>query len=220
MARDYAAALRQMMAMANNDGASEKERATYLEKALAFAAKHGIDIAMLEAETTGNLVISRRFGFTRPFAKDKARLWSVVSHHFGCHSVVYSGNVYRTYGYASDLGLADTLFDLLWEHGCNELGMAVVPEYVSARSFSTAFWAAYQSTIHSRLKLSKEAAVAETTGAALVLVSRENAVNDEIAKNHGELRSVNTRRYVRSMSGWAAGTDAGERANLGHPIQN
>jgi hypothetical protein len=214
MARDYAATLRAMLAKSRGtDNSLEQE--TYFNQALTFAAKHGIDIAMLQEETTGNLVISKKIAFRNPFAKDKGRLWSVVTRHFGCHSVITSSknNIYRTYGYSSDLGLADTLYDLLWDHGCYELGLADVPAYVSGRSFSTAFWAGYQFKIRDRLNQAKNTAVAETTGAELVLANREDAVDDEIAKDYPRLRKAQS-RYIRSASGWSAGSAAGERANL------
>jgi hypothetical protein len=220
MARDYAATLRAMMAKSNGTD-NEHERETYLNQALAFAAKHGIDIAMLEAETTGNLVISKRIAFRNPFAKDKGRLWGIVARHFGCHSVITSSksNIYRTYGYRSDLGLADTLYDLLWGHGCYELGLADIPAYVSARSFSTAFWAGYQFKIKDRLNQAKNVAITETTGAELVLANREYAVDNEIAKDYPRLRKMQS-RYIRSASGWSAGNAAGERASLGHPLNS
>lgn len=218
MARDYAVTLRGILNLANDMSTTQGEREKALQRALKFAAAHGIDIAMLEQETTGNLVISKRIKFTKPFAKDKGRLWGVISRSFGCKSVRYpAANVYRTYGYKSDLGMADTLFDLLWEHGCIELGMAEVPYYVSAKSFSTAFWAGYENEISNRLDQARNIAVAETTGAELVLVSRKNAVEDEFNKQNPNLRSGQT-RYIRSASGWSAGTQAGQRANLGHPL--
>jgi hypothetical protein len=221
MARDYAETLRGMLKLSTDTGTTQGERDHALDRALAFAAKHGIDIAMLEAETTGNLVISKRIAFRNPFAKDKGRLWSVVARHFGCDSIIISmkSNITRTYGYRSDLGLADTLYDLLWDHGCYELGMAVVPEYVSGRSFSTAFWAGYQSKISQRLNQAKNVAMAETTGAELVLASREDAVNNELAKDYPSTRKIQ-RGYIRSASGWSAGNAAGERASLGHPLNS
>jgi hypothetical protein len=61
--------------------------------------------------------------------------------------------------------------------------------------------------------------VAETTGAELVLVTRGKAVNDKMNTDYPHLGKV-AKRYIRSASGWAAGTIAGERASLGKQIAN
>lgn len=221
MARDYAETLRHMMKLAKREDGNEAESAKAMAKALAFAERHGLDIAMMEAEQEGNLVQDKKIFFRNPGALEKARLFGIIGRHFNC-TLVKIGKARHIFGYQNDLNLVDVLFDLLWDHGTYELGIADVPHWYSAgekKSFTTSFWYAYQEKIADRLHQSKNAILAEAgTGAELVLVKRADDAEEAMNKRYSNLVYQNASRTVRSLRGMTAGTQAGERANLGHVL--
>lgn len=223
MARDWATILTNLKIKADRtDNAAERE--TFLSQMIALADKHGVDIAMLEQGTKDNPVKNKRIMFTNPFAIDKSRLYSIVAKHFNCQVILPGGKarVHHLFGFPNDLNLADVLYDLLWEFGVKEWETAVSGRtfyYAGDRkSFTTSFWYAYQAKISQRLRMSREAHLKETTGAELVLVKRSEEVNDAVGEEYPSLRYIKSQRSVRSMAGYSAGIEAGNRANLGHVL--
>src|SRR5690348_14356472 len=160
MARDYAATLRKMMKLANEEITTKGEAGEALARAIQFAADHQLDMAMIQSEETGNLVTDKRILFRNPGAIEKARLYAYIAQHFNCRIIhpASKSKIDHIFGYANDINLTDVLFDLLWEHGCKELDAADIPEYYRAadkKSFATSFWLAYRSKIYDRLWRSK-----------------------------------------------------------------
>lgn len=225
MARDWAKTLLNIKAKADGtDNAAERE--TFLAQMIALADQHGVDIAMLEASTKANPVRNKRIMFNNPFALAKSRLYSIIAQHFNCQVIFPRGNqkIHHLFGFQNDLSLADMLFDMLWEFGLREMEDAVKAHGVfyrqgAKREFTTSFWAAFQYKISSRLAMSRQAHLAETTGAELVLVKRSEDVQEAVTEEYPSLRIVRSSRSVRSMSGYSAGLAAGEKANLGHVLE-
>lgn len=229
MARDWASVLTDMMAKAkslrNPDGTNSPESEAYFTRALELADKHGVDVAMLEASASAVInVINKRLFFKNPFAIEKQRLFGIIARHFNCQIVFPGerGRISHVFGFPNDLSLTDVLFDLLWEFGASELEAAVARQtFYNAghrKRFVTSFWYAYQAKIADRLRMSRVAHLVKTTGAELVLVRRTEEVTDAKNTEYTKLTTVRSYRSVTSAAGLAAGTAAGNKANLGHVL--
>jgi hypothetical protein len=204
-----------MMALANDPANNQNERDSALAHALKWAARKGLDIAQLESVQSGVHAMGKKIRFSNPNSKFKGRLYSIIANSYNCRGVIINAKntVYHYFGYKSDLDWTDSLFDILWAHGVFELAHTDIPEYVHGKTFSHSFWLAYCVKIRQRLAEARNEAVSGT-GAELVLVNRAKDAETALHDNYKHI-TRGAGIVANSASGWAAGTMAGERANLG-----
>lgn len=222
-----AAKIRALLAKAEDPAASPEEAEAYFAKAAALMAKYGIEQAMLaESRPETDELSNREFEIKGKYVPDRASLLFSIGNALGAKNVYWTrtdretGKRYRLvkiYAHASTLDRIEMLFASLQLQALN--GMAKVrPQYgESLTAYRKSWLAGFASTVYRRLIEAESAAVREAdgkgTGAELVLVKREAAVERFFKQAHPNVKPGPKRRLTGT--GWRDGKAAGERADLG-----
>ena len=188
-------------------------------KAQMLMATYAIDEARLrrDAIRSGAAVPSQRTVYiNRPYIKQKAHLLSRIADANQARVVwnPHSGEA-TVFGFDADLDFVEILYTSLLtqavvamqaaEHDCVQAGV---------RSFRSSFLYAFGMRLGQRLAQRTEHAVHEAgTGLDLVLASQAEVVDRAVANAHPDVRR--SRASASDPWGWAAGTEAGARADLG-----
>lgn len=210
------------------------ERETYTDKATELMIRLGIDAAELEA--AGEVKPEDIVEVHRNFRGN----YSIVMIPF-CHSVLRGfGNlqmlqsvrspmlrVAYIIGHKTDVELFNQLMDSLeaqamsalraWQKENREMRryQTDMEKYVDSRSFLEAFG----STVGRRLRESRRTTTAESqmsSGAELVLASKEARVNEWMSEAHPKVRKARGGVREHGYEGLWAGRAAGERADIGN----
>ncbi|WP_436739956.1 DUF2786 domain-containing protein [Streptomyces sp. BBFR102] len=223
-----AAMIRALLAKAEDPAAHPKEAQAYFAKAAALMAKYGIEQAMLaDAEPSTDELDMREFKIEGKYVADRSNLLFAISHALGAQNVFWgltdwdTGKRYRrvrVYAHASTLARIEVLFATLQLQATN--GMKHIrPQYgQSTTSYRKSWLAGFASAVRQRLQLAEESAAQEaersgSTGAELVLVKREQAVEAYFKSKHPKVKTAPKRRLTGT--GWRDGVKAGARADLG-----
>ena len=212
--------------------ATEAERDTHTEKAEKLMVSYGIEAAELEAagevKPEKIVQVSRQYkgGYAIvmvPFAHSVAAGFGnlkTLQSKYGQHRSVY------IIGHESDVEMFTSLLNSL-EHqamAAMHTWQRVAPErkwqdngerYIGSRTFLESFG----STVGRRLAQARREETAETTvtpGAALVLASKQDKVDAEVARRYPKMGAARGGAERRDYSGAAAGREAGNRASLGN----
>lgn len=216
---------------------SEHEAEACRAKAMQLIAKYGIDEALLATEDPRlRRVGDVTFEAHAPFAAEKVALWTAVSIPLGIRSVQRKewrdGGYYRAsrsdrqvvrihaFGRSGDLERAQLLYTSLLLQQATEFARV---QYYSVEengqdkaAFRRSWLISYANRIYQRLEAVIASAVRENpggAGAALVLVERDEEVNDALAEAYPKTKRAPRRKL--SGAGWASGYDAANRADLG-----
>lgn len=221
------ARVRALLAKAENtDFPAEAE--TYREKAYALIAEYGIDEALAFAEgKTRDEIGKAEIWIENPYGRDKVALCASVYQPLGLRVVYFNsardgkpGYKVVAVGYQSDLERAEILYTSLLVQAFRELNYAPKGQ-VAARSTSNrkTFLVGFSYVIRQRL-IEAAACAAErvhevSTGVstALVLVDRKTAVAQAFTEAFPHTKKVSRKL---SGNGYAAGKEAGARADLGN----
>lgn len=208
---------------------NEDEREAFTAKAEKLMLKLGIDAAELEAagEVKPEEIIEVRREYKGGYALTFVSFVHAVANGWGNVTVLQSGRGSVRYayiiGHKSDVEMLTQLITSLELQAMSALHVWQKTEpsrqyqdnnarYVGSRSFLEA----YGRTVGNRLfKLRQQAETEATTGAALVLASKQSRVDDYMGQAYpklGKARGGN-RRY--SAIAGAAGREAGNRADIG-----
>ncbi|MFJ6680557.1 DUF2786 domain-containing protein [Streptomyces werraensis] len=221
------AKIRALLAKAEDPAASPEEAEAYFTKAAALMAKYGIEQAMLaEARPETDKLEHREFKIKGKYVPDRAALLFSIGNALGARNVYWSRTDYETgkryrlvkiYAHASTLDRIEMLFTSLQLQALNGLGK-VRPQYgESVTAYRKSWLAGFASSVYRRLTEAENAAVQEAdrhgTGAELVLVKREAAVDRYFKAAHPKVKTAPRRRLTGT--GWQDGRAAGDRADLG-----
>lgn len=231
MGADKLDTVRKLLAKAEG-AATAAEAETYTAKAVELMARHGIDAALVAAAHPGHDEIGAlRVPLCDPYSAGKARLlgWSAVA--LGCRWVMHRGAGGRVlavtvFGHASDRERVELLYTSLQLQATSQL-VRLRPERPgeSVAAYRRSWLHGFAAEVHRRLVAAEQAAEHAAAGrhpdggagaappVALVLADRRHRVESAFAAAFPRLASA--RRSVLSGSGYAAGTVAGERADLG-----
>lgn len=224
------AKVRKLLAKAEDAAATPAEAEVYTAKAAQLIADHGIDAALLAADSPGSdRVADRVVHLDAPYAQEKAQLLSAVAIGLRCRAVLRTRSPWEgpkehsvhLFGHESDLERADLLFTSLLLQSTGQLSRTAVPPDEHVAAFRRSWLAGYRISIAARLRRSEEEAEARATAqdvsrgrsTALVLADRSHQVQQAVAEQYPELRAARPRTL--SGSGMQAGYDAGARADLG-----
>jgi hypothetical protein len=202
----------------------EAEAEAFTAKAQELMARHAIDAALLWVHTASDETpTSVRLPIDDPYADIKSLLLHYVAVHSRCTAVWDDAHALATVvGFASDLAAAELLYTSLLVQAQTALqaegGRAGPGARTRSRGFRSSFLLAFTHRINERLTevnaAVHAAAQAERTESLLpVLASRDRAVDDEVARQFAELRSMAV-RGGGDLVGWARGTLAADLAKL------
>lgn len=223
MARDYKATVQALLNKADDESVTPDERVALLEKAALIMAEHSITDAMLAASgLMEDVLTSTEKTFTMSYSAVMRDLYYQIVKAFRCEAVMTNGRkILHVYGYKSDLDKIEDMFTYMVQFGQFELNAAMAerdPFGEPLKSFTTQFWRGFASRLHTRISAmmaqAAKAAESDKPGTALVLVKREELVTRKFYAENPLLRKAAT--YVRRGSGYSAGQDAANRANLGN----
>lgn len=206
---------------------NEEERDAYTAKAQRLMLKWGIEEADLEArgEVKPEQVVQERRSYSGALAETMPQFANNLAHGmgglkvlkntYGKHHIVY------VIGHQSDVDNFWLMMNSLEQQarvGC-KAWWKKAPEsewikgwdrYKAHRDFVTAFGAVCGRRLRTlRTEVQQDA----TPGAALVLVSKDERVEEKYQELHPKVRT--SRGLSGGISGWSAGADAGSRAHLG-----
>jgi hypothetical protein len=221
--------------LAKADGAATPAEAeVYTAKAVELMARHGIDEALLAAAAPHrDEVATCRIPVADPYSAGKARLLAWTASALRCRAVLHEAGGGRVaavtvLGFASDRARVELLYTSLLLQASAQLARqrpAWVGESVAA--YRRSWLHGFAVRVHQRL-VEAEARAAESAAAAraspsagpsagpsvaLVLADRRARVDRAYAE---EFPQIGRARQTRlSGSGYAAGAQAGARADLG-----
>lgn len=211
--------VRALLAQAEDPGATEHEAEAFTAKATELMAKYGIDEALAaqrenRQETPANIIVD----IATPYAGPKAILLHVVAKAFHCKTVrLDRGKQVHVFGFKSDLEVVQILYTSLLLQAAN--GVLRVERQTTSwgksrtRSARSSFLIGFAAAVNERLEATQvKAEETSEPGTALVLRSRDVAVQDESEKHYPNQRQI--RVSVSNTSGYGRGHAAGQRANL------
>ena len=202
----------------------EAEADAFTAKAQGLMARHSIDAAVLWAETASD---ERPSSVRLPVDDPYAGIKSVLLHHVAEHSrcrAVWDGvhGLATVVGFAPDLAGTELMYTSLLVQAQTALhaeGTSAGPgSRARSRGFRSSFLFAFTHRIDQRLAevtaAVRDTARAERSESLLpVLAARDHAVDDELTRQFGQLRS-STVSGGRDAAGWARGTLAADLARL------
>lgn len=204
----------------------EAEAATFTAKAQELMARHAIDAALLwgrsDHRQSPGMV---RITVDEPYLRAKTNLLHVVAARSSCRSVYYRGYAFvAVIGFEHDLLATETLYTSLLVQAqlAVQAAGAAAPAgaHERSRGFRSSFLHAYAHRVGQRLAEVNEQVQAEATagggGADLlpVLADRAEQIEAWMASELGPLRRQRASSPM-DASGWAAGSRAANRADLG-----
>jgi len=225
--------IRRMLALAENEGATEAERENALARATELIAKHQIDRALLNAKQGREKVSFQDWSYQGSYSKEKSTLLGWLAQALGMKAVHWGGrgvvDSSRVYGFPSDLEMLDMLYTSLLLQQTSGLHKAKVPHYLYRGEIAAwrRDWLRSFSTIVYRRVKAAHAQAADTydsehtgngnPGAVVALADRTDLVMAAFAEAHPEVAKKKP-GAARKMTFWDAaeqGEAAGQRADIG-----
>lgn len=211
----------------------EAERKACYDKAQDLMTRHAVEEAVIAAEATRlgkqrpREVESEVFVYTMNQANrpPKRHLLSGVCEANGVKPVYYNGSKKEQkamlVGFRDDLDFVKRVYTSLYLQGHRDGGTAYLASdrYASRVVYLTNFLLGFADTVNTRLRAQNRKtaeAIKEETGTsvALVLVSRDEAVQEKVSELFPRLRNSRNARIGTAYGATSAGRAAGARADL------
>lgn len=218
--------VRKLLAKAEAEGVTPPEAQALTAKAAELMARYGIDRALLAAtgkqeDKPGDRIVE----LEDPWKRVKAHLLCGLAVAMRCQAILLTtrtGQKVHLFGYASDLERVDVLYTSILIQMSHGLAMQVVPERASPRAWRRSWLLGFSAAVISRVKAQEAAAVAQSGAAheqagngkstALVLADRSLVIRAAVQREYPVTRAART---TYSGTGYGAGYEKGQRANLG-----
>jgi hypothetical protein len=215
------AKVRALLTKAEHPATPEAEADALTAKAAALMAKYGIDEAMAAARENRREMPERQvIVIDDPYATAKSILLNVIVQANRCRAVQMRSRPVRmyVYGFKPDLEATEMLYTSLLLQMANGLARTRATGYQGqdrTRSARRAYILGFASAVSSRLqKVRKDSeTVSAQPGTAVVLASRDLAVNGMFENEHPNARSRPV--SLSNRDGYASGYAAGQRADVG-----
>jgi hypothetical protein len=217
--------VRKLLAKAEAEGVTPEEAQALTAKAAELMAKYGIDRALLAAQRPEtDQPASRLVDIYNPWARVQAHLLCGLAAALRCQCILLpsgEGQRVHIFGYASDIERTDLLYTSVLVQMWHGLIATEVPARASSvrawrRSWLLGFAAAVIGRVQSAEQRAERTASAAADGphanAALVLADRSVVIRRNVAAAYPVTR---TARLTYSGSGFGAGYQQGERADIG-----
>lgn len=226
--RDKAATMarvRQMLAKAEAEGATEAEAEAYTAKAAELMAAYGIDRAMADAKATAKQKPgSRKIDIDNPWAQVRAHLLAGIAGALGCQCVLLStskpGARIHVFGFESDLEQVDVLYTSLVLQMASSLKRVRPPWDVrSVRAWNRSYLLGWVTAVTARAKAAYDKAAKDAdatvkpgeSGTALVLSDRAVEIREALTEAYPVTRKT---RITYSGRGYGSGYSDGQNANI------
>lgn len=224
--------VRKLFAQAEGtDNVAEQE--AFTAKATELMLTYAIDEAMLQkaGKATSETIIAKDIVIAG-YAKAKMNLLANIADAMGAKTV-YVANTKRSgwstvhvtvIGWESDVASIEVLFSsLIMQVSTNMEREAKRNAHVHGRAFKQAFILGFSDEVYRRLLIQRKDAIKtaedSTPGAALAVIDRSKAVDNDYARRYPRTRR-GTGAKASSGTGMAQGREAGSRANLGQTQVN
>lgn len=204
----------------------EAEAVALTAKAQELMTRHAIDSARLHASGAGDDArpVTVRVPIDPPYVKAKSLLLQHVAAATRCTTVMLTGlSMSAVVGFAEDVRAVEVLFTSLLVQAQSALAEAArnapAGTRVRRQGFRSAFLMSYATRIGARLaEINRATLAAEADSDASfvpVLRSRRDAVEEEVQRRFGKLRSTRVRRRGGyDALGWDRGRRAADEARL------
>lgn len=213
--------VRKLLAKAEDPACTPEEAEALTAKAAALIAKYGIDQALLDARAERRQEVGNRLvQLEAPYLREKAYLLHVVAAALRCRSIRLERRTaeglrisVHLFGFASDVAGVELLFASLLVQAARGLLREPVPPGEQPAAWRRSWLVGFGSAVAQRFAASAPRAEAAEPGTALVLADRDRAVDLAVAAAYPDVRAGRRRRLTGG--GFAAGSAAGRRADLG-----
>ena len=220
--------VRKLLAKAEAEGVTPPEAQALTAKAAELMARYGIDRALLaaarpETDAPG----SRLVDLDNPWKRVKAHLLCGLGAALRCQCILLTtraGLRVHIFGYDSDIERTDVLYTSVLVQMSHGLATAVVPERASPRAWRRSWLLGFGAAVITRVKAAEQAAQARAEQAApaaetgkstaLVLADRSLVIRAAVQREYPVTRAART---TYSGTGYGAGYEKGQRADLGTP---
>jgi hypothetical protein len=225
MGADKLDTVRKLLAKAEG-AATPAEAEIYTAKAVELMARHGIDAALLAAAEPGRDEIGgQRIAMDDPYSAGKARLLAWTAGALRCRAVLHTASGGRVaavtvFGFASDRERVELLYTSLLLQATTQL-VRLRPPWPgeSVAAYRRSWLYGFADEVHRRLaeaeSRARSHAESRTAGGGVALVLADRSQRVERAYAEAFPRLGRPRRATYSGSGFARGTAAGRRADLG-----
>lgn len=226
--------VRKMLALAENEGATEAEREHALFMATDLITRHQIDRSLLSG-TSGEReeVTFQKWTYEGSYSSEKSTLLGWLAQalgmkavHWSSHGVTHESHVY---GFTSDLEMLDMLYTSLLLQQTSGMHKAQVPHHLyksEVAAWRRDWLRSFSSVVHHRVKAAHAKAAnsydTEHTGsgkpgAAMVLAGRTDLVAAAYEQAHPKLakKKPGAARKMRHQDAAEQGQEAGRRADIG-----
>jgi len=218
--------VRKLLAKAEAEGVTPPEAQALTAKAAELMARYGIDRALLaavrpETDAPG----SRLVDLDNPWKRVKAHLLCGLGAAMRCQCILLTtrtGLRVHIFGYDSDIERTDVLYTSVLVQMSHGLATAIVPERASPRAWRRSWLLGFGAAVIGRVKAAEQAAQARAEHApppaeagkstALVLADRSLVIRAAAQREYPVTRAART---TYSGSGYGAGFEKGQRADLG-----
>jgi hypothetical protein len=222
--------VRKLLAKAER-AATPQEAASYTDKAVQLAARHGLDAALLvAADPERDRPGVQDIAVHDPYSAGKAQLLAWTATALGCRAVLHQQRGGRVravsvVGFAADRERVELLYTSLLLQAVGQLTQQRPPAGESVAAFRRSWLHGFAMQVYRRLMEAERAAAQDgraegpttgpgsSTSTALALAARDERVAAAFAEAFPALARPRSRSL--SGSGFGSGAAAGERADLG-----
>ena len=218
--------VRKLLAKAEARGGTPAEAEALTAKAAELMARYGIDRALLAArQPETDQPADRKIDVGNPWAQVQAHLLCGLASAMRCQCVILPhsgpGTRIHMFGFASDIERADVLYTSVLVQMWQGLAATDVPPWTrSVRAWRRSWLLGFTSAVVARVRAVEQKAAAQAggergepgPGTELVLADRAKIVKHRIDQAYPVTRKT---RVTYSGSGYGAGYDQGQRADLG-----
>jgi len=218
--------VRKLLAKAEDESCTPPEAQALTAKAAELMAKYGIDRALLAAVRPETDAPGSRFvEIDNPWGRVKAHLLCGLGSALRCQCIMITtrgGLRIHVFGYESDIERTDLLYTSVLIQMWHGLAAARVPDRASPRSWRRSWLLGFAAAVTGRVRAAEQAARAQADRAAppgepsrtaLVLADRSLVIRRAVAREYPVTR---TARLTYSGSGYGAGYEQGQRADIGN----
>ena len=203
----------------------EAESSALFAKAAELMSRHRITEAMIDAgrrPTDRGKIIRRDIQLgSGPYVRARLDLLDSVSEASCCRivtSIGWDGRIGTVVGYETDVSAVDVLYTSLMIQATVAMKGETVPVGENTTAFRRSFLFGFSGRIAERLReanriVTDEIQADTSDSVALVLVDRKKAVDEDLFRRYGKLRSLGASARLGG-SGVGAGRAAGGRADL------
>jgi hypothetical protein len=211
MAFDWEVTVKKLLAKANAEGVTEKEKEALENKAFELMARYNVAITLKEDNIRD--AIYYEITFTGVYTQRQAALMNIISKHYDCRLLQIKGDRYELFGFERDLEQVNFLYSILEPQMFAGLARTVIPVDVHAKTYRTSWLNGFVMRIGERLDAAKKVAQSQSQpGYAVALRNKEVIVDQTLRNRHSRVTTKHS--YYGDRQAFGFGRDAGSNARF------